>query len=86
MDIIGAVVDPWKKPSRHNKILTRDNMKILQELVKDKIDWYLDELVGELEIRIGKLISIPTLWRSLVYCGISRKKLHRAAYKQNELL
>ncbi|GBC21129.2 homeodomain-like protein [Rhizophagus irregularis DAOM 181602=DAOM 197198] len=25
---------------------------ILQELVKDKIDWYLDELVEELELRI----------------------------------
>ncbi|UZO13692.1 uncharacterized protein OCT59_005186 [Rhizophagus irregularis] len=50
-------------------------MKILQELVKDKVDWYLDELVRELELQTGKLISIPTLWRSLVYCGISRKKL-----------
>ncbi|GBB87336.1 hypothetical protein RclHR1_13790003 [Rhizophagus clarus] len=82
----GAVVDPWKKPPGRNKTLTRDDMKILQELVKDKIDWYLDELVGELEVRIGKLVSIPTLWRSLVYCGISRKKLHRAAYERNELL
>ncbi|CAB4384814.1 unnamed protein product [Rhizophagus irregularis] len=61
-------------------------MKILQELVKDKIDWYLDELVGELELQTGKLVSISTLWRSLVYCGISRKKLHRAAYERNELL
>jgi len=47
----------------------------LRELVKDKIDWYLDELVGELELQTGKLVSIPTLWRSLVYCGISRKKV-----------
>jgi hypothetical protein len=47
----------------------------LQELVKEKVDWYLDELVGELELQTGKLVSIPTLWRSLVYCGISRKKV-----------
>ena len=44
-------------------------------MVKDKVDWYLDELVGELELQTGKLVSIPTLWRSLVYCGISRKKV-----------
>ncbi|CAB4496337.1 unnamed protein product [Rhizophagus irregularis] len=61
-------------------------MKILRELVKDKVDWYLDELVGELELQTGKLVSIATLWRSLVYCGISRKKLHRAAQERNELL
>jgi hypothetical protein len=50
-------------------------IQILQELVKEKVDWYLDELVGELELRTAKLVSIPTLWRSLVYCGISRKKV-----------
>ncbi|CAB4484306.1 unnamed protein product [Rhizophagus irregularis] len=61
-------------------------MKILRELVKDKVDWYLDELVGELELQTGKLVSIATLWRSLVYCRISRKKLHRAAQERNELL
>jgi hypothetical protein len=47
----------------------------LQDLVKEKVDWYLDELVGEIELQTGKLVSIPTLWRSLVYCGISRKKV-----------
>ncbi|EXX77005.1 hypothetical protein RirG_027750 [Rhizophagus irregularis DAOM 197198w] len=56
------------------------------KLVKDKVNWYLDELVGELEQQTGKLVSIPTLWQSLVYCGISRKKLHQAAYERNELL
>jgi hypothetical protein len=47
----------------------------LRKLVEDKVDWYLDELVGELELQTRKLVSIPTLWRSLVYCGISRKKV-----------
>jgi transposase len=51
-------------------------IQILQELVKEKVDWYLDELVGELELQTGKRVSIPTLWRSLVYCGISRKKVN----------
>ena len=44
------------------------------------MDWYLDELMGELELQIGKLVSIPTLWRSLVYCGISRKKVSNKIY------
>ncbi|CAB4403318.1 unnamed protein product [Rhizophagus irregularis] len=54
--------------------------KILQELVKEKVDWYLDELVEELELQTGKRVSIPTLWRSLIYCGISRKKFYHTSY------
>ena len=39
------------------------------------MDWYLDELVGELELLTGKLVSIPTLWQ-LDYCRISRKNVN----------
>jgi len=35
----------------------------------------LDELVVEIEAITGKRVSIPTLWRSLKYCGITRKKV-----------
>jgi hypothetical protein len=55
-------------------------------LVKDKVDWYLDELVYEMEHRIGKLVSIPTLWRSLRFCGITRKKIQKAAKERSEIL
>jgi hypothetical protein len=55
-------------------------------LVKDKVDWYLDELVYEMEQRIGKLVSVPTLWRSLQFCGITRKKIQKAAKERNETL
>lgn len=49
-------------------------IQILQELVKEKVDWYLHELTWELDLQTDKLVSIPTLWRSSVYCGISKKK------------
>ena len=55
-------------------------------MVKDKVDWYLDELVYEMEQRIGKLVSIPTLWRSLQFCGITRKKIQKAAKERSEAL
>ena len=29
-----------------------------------------------MEVKTGKLVSIPTLWRSLQYCGITRKKVY----------
>ena len=51
--------------------------KVLQELVKEKVDWFLDELVYEMAQRTGKIVSIPTLWRSLNFCGITRKKVRK---------
>ncbi|POG62832.1 hypothetical protein GLOIN_2v1435777, partial [Rhizophagus irregularis DAOM 181602=DAOM 197198] len=58
----------------------------LQDIVQEKVDYYLDELIYEMEIKTGKLVSIPTLCRSLQHCGITRKKLQKVAYKQNETL
>jgi hypothetical protein len=47
--------------------------KELQRLVEQRPDWYLDELVLLMDQYCGKKVSIPTLWRSLDYIGISRK-------------
>ena len=47
----------------------------MQELIKEKVDWFLDELVYEMAQRTGKVVSVPTLWRSLKFCGITRKKV-----------
>ncbi|UZO17829.1 uncharacterized protein OCT59_009165 [Rhizophagus irregularis] len=58
----------------------------LKALVADKVDWYLDELVSEMDVLTGKKVSVPTLWRSLRFCGITRKKLHKNAKERNEIL
>ena len=51
------------------------SLKVLKSLVEQKVDWYLDELVSEMKSLTGKIVSIPTLWRSLKFCGITRKKV-----------
>jgi len=48
---------------------------MLYILVKDKKDWYLDELASEMERLTGKLVSIPTFWRALKHLGVTRKKV-----------
>jgi hypothetical protein len=48
----------------------------LREIVHDHVDYYLDEYIEEMQARTGKRVSIPTLWRSLAYCGITRKKVN----------
>lgn len=50
-------------------------IQTLQEIIKEHPNYYLDEIVGEMINRTGKEASIPTLWRSLKFCGITRKKV-----------
>jgi hypothetical protein len=44
-------------------------------LINERKDWFLDELVAEMARKTSKIVSISTLWRSLEYCGITRKKV-----------
>ena len=70
-----CVVNPVKGIPGRKKLFSRRDICILQDLVKDKVDWYLDELAYEMENLTGKKASISTLWRSLYYLGITRKKV-----------
>ncbi|UZO17767.1 uncharacterized protein OCT59_009107 [Rhizophagus irregularis] len=82
----GCVNNPFTGKSGKRKIFTSEDMQILQDIVQEKVDYYLDELIYEMEIKTGKLVSIPTLCRSLQHCGITRKKLQKVAHKQNKTL
>jgi transposase len=70
-----CVKNPFKGVPGQRKLFSRSDMTILRNLVREKVDWYLDELVYEMECLTGKRASISTLWRSLQYLGITRKKV-----------
>ena len=70
-----CVTNPFRGISGRRKLFSRNDMYILQNLVRDKVNWYLDELVCEMENLTGKRASIATLWRSLCYLGITQKKV-----------
>jgi transposase len=71
-----CVINPFKGVPGRRKLFNRRNMNILRNLVSEKVDWYLDELVYEMESLTGKRASIAALWRSLQYLGITRKKVN----------
>jgi hypothetical protein len=52
-------------------------MTIFRNLIREKVDWYLDELVYKMECLTGKRASIAALWRSLQYLGITSENLFR---------
>jgi len=70
-----CVKNPFKGVPGQRKLFNRRDMTILRNLVREKVDWYIDELVYEMECSTGKRASISTLWRSLQYLGITRKKV-----------
>jgi transposase len=70
-----CVSNPFKGVPGRRKLFNRGDMYILQNLIKDKVNWYLDELAYEMENLTGKRASVSTLWRSLHYLGITRKKV-----------
>jgi transposase len=71
----GCVKNPFKGVPGRRKLFSRADMAVLRNLVAEKVDWYLDELVYEMECLTGKRASITALWRSLQYLGITRKKV-----------
>ena len=71
----GHVSNPFKSTPGRRKTFLPEELKILKNLVENKVDWYLDELAVEMEILTGKCVSVSTLWYSLNYCGITHKKV-----------
>ncbi|CAG8697915.1 14507_t:CDS:2, partial [Acaulospora morrowiae] len=66
----GYVKDPFIGPKGRRKLFDMNDM----EICKLKMNWYLDKLVSEMKRLTGKTVSIPTLWQSLKFCRITRKK------------
>ena len=70
-----CVKNPFKSISDQRKLFSNNDLVLLRNLIKEKVNWYLDELVYEMECITGKRTSVATLWRSLQYLGITRKKV-----------
>ena len=71
----GCVRNPFKGVPGRRKLFSREDLNILKNFIRERVDWYLDELVYEMELLTGKRASVPALWRSLHYLGITRKKV-----------
>ena len=69
-----CVKNPFKSMSGRRKLFSGEDLAVLRNLITEKVDWYLDELVYEMKRLTGKRASIATLWRSLHYLGVTQKR------------
>jgi len=65
------VTNPFKGIPSRKKLFSKGDMYMFQNLIRDKVNWYLDELVYEMENFTGKRVSVLTFWRFLHYLGIT---------------
>ena len=56
-----CIKNPFKGVPGRRKLFSREDMAILIDLVAKKVDWYLDELVYEMEWLTGKRVFIAAL-------------------------
>ncbi|CAB4491539.1 unnamed protein product [Rhizophagus irregularis] len=80
------IKNPIKANPGRKKSFNNSDLNVLTQLINEKPDMYLDEMAVEMALRTGKTISIASIWRSLKYCRITRKKLEKAVKERSEIL
>jgi len=58
--------------------------EFLKGIVCHNPDIYLDELQQLLEEHCGVQVNASTIWRSLLYSGLTMKRITKSALEQNE--
>ncbi len=63
-----------------SRILTVNDIKYLENLLKERIDWYVWELQSEIELWLGYCISYSTIWRAIYHLGYTHKQVKEFFY------
>ena len=58
------------------RLLTINDMKYLEGLLKERVDWYLWELQFQMDLWLGRKISYVTIWRTIHQLGYSHKQVY----------
>jgi len=58
------------------RLLTIEDMKYLNILLKERVDWYIWELQNEMENWKSQAVGYSTIWRALHRLGYSHKQVY----------
>lgn len=64
------------EPGR-SRILKTNDIMYLENLLKEKVDWYLWELQSEMELWLGRQVSYCTIWRAMHRLGYTHKQVNK---------
>ena len=57
------------------QLMTTNDMKYLEGLLKERVDWYLWELQYQMDLWLGRKVSYATIWRAIHRLGYSHKQV-----------
>ena len=57
------------------RIFGCDNMKYLEVLLKEKVDWYIWELLSQMELWLGQSLELKVIWRAIHRLGYTHKQV-----------
>jgi transposase len=58
-----------------SRIFGSDDMKYLETLLKEKVDWYIWEIHSQMELWLGRNIDLSTIWRAVYRLGYTHKQV-----------
>ena len=71
----GCVEDLLPLGPGRTRVLATDDIKYLESLLKEKVDWYLWELQSEMELWLSHQVSYCTIWRAMHRLGYTHKQV-----------
>jgi len=57
------------------RIFSCDDMKYLETLLKEKVDWYIWELQSQMELWLGRNLNLSLIWRAIHRLGYTHKQV-----------
>ena len=57
------------------RIFGCDDMKYLEVLLKEKVDWYIWELQSQMELWLGRNLELNVIWRAIHRLGYTHKQV-----------
>ena len=57
------------------RIFGCNDMKYLETLLKEKVDWYIWELQFQMELWLGRNIDLSVIWRAVKRLGYTHKQV-----------
>jgi len=78
----GAISEPERRVTTQ-RMLAKDDVATLFEIVKSAPDLYLDELQEVLSMECGQHVSKGTIWKTLTRAGFTMKKITKEAAERS---
>jgi transposase len=57
------------------RIFGYDDMKYLETLLKEKVDWYIWELQSQMEFWLGRNLDLSVIWKAIHRLGYTYKQV-----------